>query len=490
MKIPLIDIFAGPGGLGEGFSSFADSAENHPFSIALSIEKDRHAHETLRLRALSRHLPRPTKALAELFNRGAAWKQFVAAFPAQAHAADMEARQLELGPQSASTARGWIANELEDTDIWVLVGGPPCQAYSIVGRSRNKGNAEYVPEADTRQTLYVEYLQILADQAPPVFVMENVKGLLSARLDSSRIFDRIRDDLQLPHRAMQREGRRAGSRRPRYAIHSLVVPGSTPNDSDFVVRSEDYGVPQRRHRVILLGIREDFTRNNGRVLRRSAEPGTVSQKIGDLPTLRSGVSKASDGSAEWREIVQSARRAPWTRQIDDVVVRELQAALDMEAPTSRGSDFMKVEGRVVLNHSTRSHIPADLHRYLFASCYARAHGRSPTLQNFPKALLPRHKNARRALEGGLFADRFRVQLGDEPSTTITSHISKDGHYYIHFDPVQCRSLTVREAARLQTFPDDYFFCGPRTAQYQQVGNAVPPRLARLIARIVHGILTG
>jgi DNA (cytosine-5)-methyltransferase 1 len=129
-------------------------------------------------------------------------------------------------------------------------------------------------------------------------------------------------------------------------------------------------------------------------------------------------------------------------------------------------------------------MPSDLGRYLFAAVFGAVRGYSPKASDFPLSLSPDHRN----WHSGVFNDRFRVQLAGEPSTTVTSHISKDGHYFIHPDPMQCRSLTVREAARLQTFPDDYLFLGNRTQQYIQVGNAVPPYLARQIAqRLLRGL---
>lgn len=142
--------------------------------------------------------------------------------------------------------------------------------------------------------------------------------------------------------------------------------------------------------------------------------------------------------------------------------------------------------QVWLNNETRGHMDSDLKRYAYASLFGKAYERSPKgHEEFSlPGLAPNHLN----WESGKFSDRFRVQLSDRPATTVTSHISKDGHYFIHPDPIQCRSLTVREAARIQTFPDNYFFQGNRTQQYHQVGNAVPPLLAYKISKIVQGVL--
>jgi DNA (cytosine-5)-methyltransferase 1 len=173
--------------------------------------------------------------------------------------------------------------------------------------------------------------------------------------------------------------------------------------------------------------------------------------------------------------------APFIRKRATLAGAPKELAAWLEAPGLGG----------VIQHEARQHMASDLARYLFAATFAQEFGHAPKLENFPIALLPDHENARDVVERRTpFPDRFRVQCGHGPSSTIVSHIAKDGHYYIHFDPTQCRSLTVREAARLQTFPDDYYFEGNRTQQYTQVGNAVPPLLARRIAEVVHGLMRG
>ena len=151
--------------------------------------------------------------------------------------------------------------------------------------------------------------------------------------------------------------------------------------------------------------------------------------------------------------------------------------------------WLSCEGQsIITNHVARTHMAGDLRRYFYCSAFAKSELKSPSLKDFPEWLLPNHKNVERARSGGLFADRFRVQVAERPATTITSHIGKDGHYFIHYDPLQCRSLSVRETARIQTFPDNYFFEGNRTQQFHQIGNAVPPLLARQLAHTVYKIM--
>ena len=258
----------------------------------------------------------------------------------------------------------------------------------------------------------------------------------------------------------------------------------------------------------MLGIREDLC-PIGYTPPTLIEKNKLSASdVLNLPPLRSGISRGSYTSKDWEDAIKSF---PIDENFDDISKKpgvELAEFIKQKLnavstpPNDMGGNFVnsnmyramnkslkswfldyKIDG--VLNHSSRTHMKADLHRYFYAACFAELYELSPRMDDFPNFLKPNHKNH----NSGHFKDRFRVQLAGQPSSTITSHISKDGHYYIHYDARQCRSLTVREAARLQTFPDNYFFCGNRTEQYVQVGNAVPPLLAAKISCIVKEILT-
>ena len=390
---------------------------------------------------------------------------------------------------------------------FVLIGGPPCQAYSLVGRARNQG----MSNSDHRVHLYKEYLRIIAKHHPAIFVMENVKGLLSAKVDGKKVFDLIKADLKNPKNVYP------DYNSPNYKVLSFVKEpdefdlNGFPiyyNDKEFLIKTERYGVPQRRHRVILLGIREDFYPGNIQPLIKCKNETTLIQVIGSFPEIRSGIGREVCGTNEkgkniYRNIKNS--NANWTEAIL-YYIKKLDSQLtekfgDLIVSNNQGANFLKrklneknnpiyeewyKDDRLngILNHESRTHLREDLGRYLFSSLYLKAYGDFPRLKDYPEWLLPKHKNARK---GDKFADRFRTQKPNQAATTVTSHISKDGHYFIHYNPSQCRSMTVREAARIQTFPDNYYFCGSRTHQYHQVGNAVPPYLAKQIAESVFKI---
>ena len=359
-------------------------------------------------------------------------------------------------------------------------------------------------EADARHFLYREYLRIIARHRPPVFVMENVKGLLTAKRKEEGIFQRILEDLKNPVDAVYGPRRNGRATKLTYRLVSLVVRNGdllgVHDPEDYLVRSENYGIPQARHRIIILGINTDDDAHPRLLQPKTVVP--IEDVISDLPRLRSGLSREPDSVEAWRQALLTIPESAWfsDAKITDTQRGEIRRRLgELNGHLARGSEIVQPTRRAVrahaewftdprlgaiCNHCTRLHIRADLHRYFFAATFATVHGRSPLLADFPPQLLPNHKNVAQALTDRKFNDRFRVQMSDRPSTTITSHISKDGHYFIHYDPTQCRSLTVREAACLQTFPDNYFFEGPRTEQYQQVGNAVPPLLAHQIAEIV------
>jgi DNA (cytosine-5)-methyltransferase 1 len=502
---PVVDVFAGPGGLGEGFSLSLDAKGRPNFNGVVSIERDIFSHQTLLLRHFLRQFPEGEAPddYYTFLKGGMTREEMYRLHPlAHAHAA-ASALRISLGPESHAEVKKIIRDRVGESRRWALVGGPPCQAYSLVGRSRMMGRKDFAE--DERHTLYLEYLRIIVDHRPPVFVMENVKGLLSATIDGKSAITRIVRDLSHPGTAIP-----GAPDDLSYKLYSLTERDMAEGDVDprlFVVRAEEHGIPQARHRMFIVGIRSDLKVRPGS-LKKMAAP-TVQETIGSLPSIRSGLSKAKDSPGAWLTELRAISSMNVRRQLNGAVYAgDVAKALDfrnlIEVSSPRAISSSRYVMRkpthdvlrslyddrlsVLTAHEARSHMASDLRRYLYAATFAEKTGRSPKLADFPTSLLPDHRNVEEGRTGKMFSDRFRVQLAGHVSTTITSHISKDGHYFIHYDPAQCRSLTVREAARLQTFPDNYFFAGPRTEQYHQVGNAVPPQLARQIADIVAEVL--
>lgn len=487
----IVDLFSGPGGLGEGFSSLPGK----PFEIAFSVEKEVSAHRTLRLRAFLRQFQVFPPTYYHWLEAGGSEPDWAKLYPEEWAVAEHEALCLELGKFETDKV---LADRLAPLagGRSILIGGPPCQAYSLVGRSRNAGIADYDPATDHRNFLYDEYVKVLSALKPMAFVMENVKGMLSAAVKGSDIFEAVLRDL-----------RAAGYTLYALAPQSEDVGHDDVSPRDFIVRAEDFGIPQARHRVIILGLRNDVAgslpRGYAPRMLRAKDKRTVQDALAGMPRIRSGLSRG-DGATEWLRAVEGAaakvlaaitnfdteKSAKLTARLNLVrssfvevssTGRRQIARVDQNTMPADLRDWLRdPQLSVVPNHDSRGHMEADLARYLFVSLWGAAFKVSPKASDFPADLAPDHAN----WQSGKFADRFRVQLADRPATTVTSHISKDGHYFIHPDPAQCRSLTVREAARLQTFPDNYAFLGNRTQQFVQVGNAVPPLLARQIGKVV------
>lgn len=498
-KFKVVDLFAGPGGLAEGFSSVRAQDGQRIFEIALSVEKEASAHRTLRLRSFVRQFAAPPAEYYDYVAGKISHMALTNKYRREWAAAVAETRLLELGSEQAQHELDPVLDRLRKSDEpTILIGGPPCQAYSLVGRARNKGIEGYDPEKDNRHFLYQEYIRIIGKLQPAAFVMENVKGILSSKVGQKAIFNQVLTDL-----------RAAGGSPDSYYLVPVVRP-TEDEASSYIVRCEQFGVPQARHRVIIVGIRHDLAcalseRDKAGLVKISRAEATVHGVLEGMPELRSGLSREIDTPEQWRraatEAMLAAAEACTSGDMPAVASALKSAAQDISAkkqlPGRKSTELRPPRNNVLAawlsdpelttlpNHETRGHMREDLARYAFAAAFAEVFGRSPKASEFPDALAPRHDN----WKTGKFADRFRVQLWKRASTTVTSHISKDGHYFIHPDLRQCRSLTVREAARLQTFPDNYLFEGNRTEQFVQVGNAVPPLMARQIAQALLSLLT-
>ena len=411
MSNPLtfIDVFAGAGGLSEGFIQEGFEAVAH-------VEADVAACNTLRTRMAFHWLSGKGRldVYADYLNGRVTREELYGLVPPSIVGSVVNE---EISPRNMRRIYGRVESLLRGRKLDVLVGGPPCQAYSIMGRSRDpKGMVE-----DKRNYLYKCYAQFLARYRPRRFVFENVMGLLSARDECGNGY------LEGMTRLFGRLGYETGVS---------------------VLCAKDYGVLQNRRRVILVGHRRGEQGEYPKPEKWWPNV-TVNEVFRDLPPLRSG-----EGHPGPCRLARS--RSAW----------QVRAGVRGTLP--------------VTWHQARPQTARDLEIYRIAVDKWNE-GR----QRLKYSALPSHLKTHR--NGASFVDRFKVVAGDLPfAHTVVAHICKDGHYYIHPDIEQNRSITPREAARLQTFPDDYHFEGmngrpSRTHAFRQIGNAVPVLLSRGVA---------
>lgn len=412
-KPHFIDLFAGAGGLSEGFVRAG-------FKPIAHVEADLAASYTLRTREAFYRLKGEGKTkvyenyLAGTKSRHELYSTAFSSMPSCVINA-------KIGKAELASIFGQIDEITGGLELDLVVGGPPCQAYSLVGRARSELNMV----GDERNYLFVYYAEFLKRYRPKFFVFENVVGLLSAQDRSGvRYFDMM---ISLFNKIG-------------YSVEWKVLS------------ADQFGIPQKRRRVIIVGRkgkREGFFPQ----VKKKQPNFLVRDAIRDLPPLQAGhgtpyTSKLFGGPSNWlREsgILAKSRTVSW--------------------------------------HQARPHNIRDLN--IFSEVVKRwDHGRERLSYDELPEKLKTHKNR------SSFLDRFKVVASDLPAShTVVAHIAKDGNYYIHPDILQNRSLTPREAARLQSFPDDFHFESAsgrpsRTAAYNQIGNAVPVLLAQQIAESI------
>lgn len=398
-----IDLFSGAGGLSEGFI-------NAGFTPLAHVEIDKSACKTLETRLAYHSLKEKNKldSYYDYLLGKTERENFLSNSIDKKHLDSII--NLEIGGENNNIIFDKIDSLSGNNEIDLVIGGPPCQAYSLVGRARDaKGMKD-----DPRNYLYKEYAKFLKNYRPKIFVFENVLGLISA-------------ENGLYFRNMQKHFKSIG-----YNLDYKVQ------------HSEDFGVLQKRRRVILIGWRKDIDFKYPD-FDKIDHPFKVKDLLGDLKSLKPG-----------EENLITKYKKETTDYLEKFELRN-------------GFDF-------VSQHIARPHNERDLAIYKIAIQKLQK-GERLKYPDLPTNLKT-HNNQKS------FLDRFKVVDPNGYSHTMVAHIAKDGHHYIYPSLRQVRSLSVREAARIQSFPDDYFFEGGRSAAFRQIGNAVPPLMAKAIAQNV------
>lgn len=412
-----IDLFAGAAGLSEGFSRAG-------FIPVAHVEMNEDATNTIKTR-LAYHYLQET-------NQGQIYNDYLSGKITRETLYNNIPKELlasvlceKISDESLPSIFERIDKLIKKQEVTLIIGGPPCQAYSLVGRSIKSAqdkekikNFQEVVE-DPRNYLYKLYCEFLKKYKPKMFVFENVAGLLTAQ--NGKHFEDFKK--------------------------LATACGYTVDHK--VLRAEEYGVLQSRRRVIVIGWRNDLKLSYPEIEKNYLK-GIVNDLLADLPNMNPGETKNQYATKEMSNYLATTK----IRKTNDVLTW----------------------------HVCRPHIDRDREIYRTA-IKMWGSGKKRLKYDMLPDELKTHKNRKS------FLDRFKVVAGDTGTChTMMAHISKDGHYFIHPDIKQARSISVREAARIQSFPDDYFFEGSRTSAFTQIGNAVPPLMAEQIARAIYKLL--